>query len=159
MKRNPFAAALAVMLILAPSLGMASEWKDGYTPSNGVAPGTAGVGVWDGATFRAARGDASGILRVTEEYPAVTATNTYTAATAVPMSNSALIQIGNGWTAYPYALRSVYVKRTCASGTSAAPCFPIPESYGYLGKYLALFGKRDGSIVQSFTVVWFGRQK
>lgn len=206
--RKILAALSALVVLVSPVF--AAEWKDGHTPANGVASGSQPIGAWDGASHRALRSDASGILRTTEEYPITTATSVYPAATLVPLNNAAMTQLGNGWSAYPYGFRSVYIKRTCASGTSAPPAylylyssddninfypvfgqnafssptaaadtskadtlmvtlpqatatyegvFPLPESYGYLGKYLALFARREGAIVQTFTVIWFGRQK
>lgn len=215
MKRNPGLAAVAALWILAsPALVLASEWPDGYQKANGTAQQAQPIGAFDGSSQRALRSDASGILRITEEYPMTTATaNPFTAANAVPVTTT-LTQIGNGWSAYPYGNRSLYVKRTATGGSTVDPLylylyasddnvsfypvcnpgafsatfvtgtdttkvdtvmvqipskgptfeqvfsFPI-ETYGYMGKYLAIFGKRDSgaSTVQNLTLVWMGRQK
>lgn len=60
MKRNPMIAALAALMLFAPTFALATEWKDGYTPSNGVSPGAQPIGTWNGSTFKAATGDPDG---------------------------------------------------------------------------------------------------
>ena len=63
MKRNPMIAALAALLMtLGPVLAYSTEWKDGLTPTNGLAPAAPAIGVWDGSVFHTAKGDADGNL-------------------------------------------------------------------------------------------------
>lgn len=209
--RKILAGACAALMFLSP-LSWAAEFKDGNTPSNGVAPGSQAVGGWDGASQRTVRVDASGILRTTEEYKTTRATaNPFTAANAVPVTTG-LSQIGAGWSAYPYGNRSLYVKRTATGGSSvdvmhlflfasdddvsyypvlnpsafsstfvigdttkvdtvmvSLPSSPVTfegvfslpiETYGYMGKYLAIYARRNGgATTQALTLVWMGREK
>lgn len=116
MRGNPFAAVLAAVLVLAPCLAMAGEWKDGQaivTPYGQPAAGS------DGAAYRVWKMDPNGIGRVTEEYPITSQRVSYTAASGVSV-HTGLKAIGNGYLLSPYGQRVLHVQSTRASGGTVA---------------------------------------
>ena len=119
---NTLVAALlaSFIVLLAPSMynAVAGEIVDGSVPANGL-PQAGDVGAtWNGSTHKVLRSDASGILRVTEEYPYQLQTEVYVAGTNIPV-HQGLKQLGNGWAVHPNGDRVVKLRRTTTGGTGS----------------------------------------
>ena len=83
--RKLVALAAVFVFTLGPTLAMAGEIIDGSAPANGL-PQSGDVGAtWNGSSHKVLRSDASGILRVTEEYPYQLQTEVYVAGTSIPV--------------------------------------------------------------------------
>jgi hypothetical protein len=109
--RTLTAAALAVLLVLAPLESMAAERTPNTTPPNGLPGGVDIMGGWDGTTWRALGTDPNGILRTTEEYPITTQRAPLPVATLVPV-HSGHKALSNGAALSPYGYRVLTVTRT-----------------------------------------------
>lgn len=107
------AAVAALLLMVAPLVGFAGEVNEGQTPGNGKPySGDLGAG-WDGSSHRVLRSDASGILRMTEEYPAQLQNERFLACdtTLTRVINGVLRPVGLAWSVSPFGSRSVLVTR------------------------------------------------
>lgn len=135
--RKVIAALSALVFLVTPMIAFAAEWKDGYTPSNGVAPAGSSQGVWDGTHLNIWKGDSNGIGRVTEEYPITSQFASTAVASTQPvywcMFSTTLQPFGTAWTAYPYGQKTLYLTKTVTGASTATSVA------------LYVFGSEDGA--------------
>lgn len=99
MKRNPLAAALLAVLVLAPCLAFAGEWKDGQAI---VTPYGQPGATSDGSAYRVNRGDSDGnpyvrswapTFELVEQKMGVTILSAASDSSMIPVASSAYRQM------------------------------------------------------------------
>ena len=105
-----FLAALVVLL--APLVAVAADVRDGSIPANGLPMSGQLGGTWNGSAHKVLRSDASGILRVTEEYPYHLQNDAFPAAdTTNTVIFKVIRPLGLGWSVSPFGARTVTVTK------------------------------------------------
>ena len=113
--RNLAATAASLWLAFSPLIAFAADVIDGSTPANGK-PSSGQVGAtWDGSRHHVLKSDASGIVRVTEEYPYQLQNDAFPAADTTNMVIANVLRpLGLGWSVSPFGSRTVSVTRVNA---------------------------------------------
>lgn len=110
--RSLCAVVSALLILTAPVFALAAEVGDGAIPGNGRPWAGEQVSGWDGTSHRVLRTDASGVLRIAEDYPYQLQNDRFPAAdTSNTVINGVLRPIGLGWSVSPFGARTVTVTR------------------------------------------------
>jgi hypothetical protein len=123
-RRHTFtAAALAVLLVLAPPQPRAAEQVPDTIPGNGKVGGVDIIGGWDGTAWRSLSLTSDGVVRVREEFPSEEQADRFIAAGNPVGVHTGLKQIGLGWAVSPFGDRLVKLRRVATGGAAVNPLF------------------------------------
>ena len=150
--RKILAALSALVFLSMPVMALATEWKDGNTPSNGVAPsGQQAVG-WDGSSNRALKTDADGNLYTRLIVPGMVTiahkTNIALASATVDTS-SVPVQVNQYRQLYGILrVKEASLAATAAIEVSIKGCLTAQTDSTALGWWFPLgLGDRDGKTI------------